>query len=228
MTRIIQKELQKLEHQLLTLSALVQENINNAVSAFQGRNAKLAAEVQNADQNIDQLEVEIEEECLKLLALYQPVASDLRYIIAALKINNDLERIGDLADNIAKTIPVMAENPKIEIPFDFASFTEETVNMLNQTIDAFINMDLEGARAILPMDDKIDEKNRQVQQVISRAIRRNPEQDIPYLQVLWVSRCLERIGDHATNIAEDIIYLLEGKIIRHQGKLSRKKPEVKE
>ncbi len=221
MSKFMQKELDRLEHQLLALSALVQESIHKAVQAFQERDVKLAEEVTRADREIDRMEVEIEEECLKLLALYQPVAIDLRFIVAALKINNDLERVGDLAKNIGKRVAIMAGHPEVEIPFDFRGFASQTLEMLRRTIDAFINLDLEQAYEITRLDQVIDGMHHQAEETISQAIRQHPKRDIPYLQILWVSRCLERIGDHATNIAEDVIYLMEGEIIRHREKLKR-------
>ncbi len=222
MTEHMRKELNHLEQRLLSLTALVQENIRQAIVSFKNRDVPLAQKVRDADQEIDQQEVEIEEECLKMLALYQPVASDLRYIVAAMKINNDLERVGDLANNIAKTVPVMAEHPNISIPLDLDSYTEETINLLDRTIDAFINLNLQTAKELLQEDEKIDEYNREVQRLIPAILRENPRHEAACVQVLWVSQCLERIGDHATNIAEDIIYLLEGEIVRHQDKLKKR------
>ncbi len=219
MSKYMQKELERLESMLLALSALVQENIHKAIRAFQTRDVELARQVSSADREVDRMEVDIEEECLKMLALYQPVAIDLRYIIAALKINNDLERVGDLANNIAKRAVVMAESTEVRIPFDFSGFARQTLDMLSKTIDAFIKLDLVRAREIMKLDEVIDRKHSEAEETIGRVIREDPAHDIPYLQILWVSRCLERIGDHATNIAEDIIYLLEGEIIRHRHKL---------
>jgi len=216
MTEHMHKELTRLEQRLLSLSALVQENIQKSVRAFENHDPPLAKEVIEGDNEVDQIEVGIEEDCLKMLALYQPVAIDLRYIVAALKINNDLERVGDLAANIADSAIVISDHPGIEFPFDFNEYAERTLDMLRRAINAFIHFDLEEAGIINKLDDEIDEKNRQAQETVSKVICHDPDHDVAYLHILRVSRCLERVGDHATNIAEDIIYLLQGEIIRHK------------
>lgn len=214
----LQKELDQLERQLLSLSAFVQENIQKAVRAFEDRDTRLAQQVINADAEIDAMEVDIEEECLKMLALYQPVAVDLRFIVAALKINNDLERVGDLAKNIAKRVEIMAENPQVQIPFDFNPIASYTLELLRKTLESFVKLDIKQAYEISKMDKRIDEEHRKAEDAVSQAIQKNPKDDRCLLQTLWVSRCLERVGDHATNIAEDIIYILEGEIVRHSTK----------
>ncbi len=214
----LQKELKRLERQLLSISALAQENIQKAVQAFEQRDTQLAQQVMDADDEIDAMEVDIEEECLKMLALYQPVAVDLRFIVAALKINNDLERVGDLAKNIAKRVDILARNPQVQIPFDFKPIGEYTLELLRKTLDAFVHLDLEQAYRIGKMDKRIDEELGNAENAVIRAIQLSPEDDRCLLQTLWVSRNLERVGDHATNIAEDIIYILEGEIVRHSGK----------
>ncbi len=216
----LQKELDRLERQLLSMSAFVQENIQKAVKAFEDRDTALAAQIIEDDREIDAMEVDVEEECLKMLALYQPVAVDLRFIVAALKINNDLERVGDLAKNIAKRVNVLAKNPQVKIPFDFKPISDYTLDLLNRTLDAFVKLDIQQAYEIRKMDKRIDEEHSKAEDAVSQAIQKSPQDDRCLLQALWVSRCLERVGDHATNIAEDIIYILEGEIVRHSAKQS--------
>ncbi len=214
----LQKALKQLEQMLLEISSLAQQNIQKAVQAFEQRDTELARQVMDADDEIDAMEVDIEEECLKMLALYQPVAVDLRFIVAALKINNDLERVGDLAKNIAKRVDILAQNPQVQIPFDFKPIGKHTLDLLDKTLDAFVQLDLHKAYEIGDMDKLIDEEHSNAENAVIRAIQRTPENDRCLLQTLWVSRSLERVGDHATNIAEDIIYILEGEIIRHSDK----------
>ncbi|MFW5893703.1 MAG: phosphate signaling complex protein PhoU [Verrucomicrobiota bacterium] len=214
----LQKALKQLEQMLLGISSLAQQNIQKAVQAFEQRDTELARQVMDADDEIDAMEVDIEEECLKMLALYQPVAVDLRFIVAALKINNDLERVGDLAKNIAKRVDILAQNPQVQIPFDFKPIGKHTLDLLDKTLDAFVQLDLHKAYEIGDMDKLIDEEHSNAENAVIRAIQRTPENDRCLLQTLWVSRSLERVGDHATNIAEDIIYILEGEIIRHSDK----------
>lgn len=169
-----------------------------------------------ADREIDLMEIDVEEECLKLLALYQPVAVDLRLVVAVLKINNDLERIGDLAKNIAKRARNLKELPAVDFPDDFLAIGERTVAMLTRSLDAVVNLDAGLAREVIALDDDVDALNRSVFGRIKEAMRSDPASTDACVHLLTVSRNLERVGDHATNIAEDVIYMVEGSIIRHQ------------
>jgi phosphate transport system protein len=186
-----------------------------AVRAFLDRNVDLAAQVEARDTDIDHREVEIEEECLKILALHQPVAIDLRFIVAAMKINSDLERIGDLAVNIARKAASFAEEPEIQLPFDIAGMWDKTQSMLRDSIDAMVDMKGALAAEICRRDDEIDKIKHDIRVGVEELIRRDPEKVRPLLRLLAVSRNLERIADCATNIAEDVIYLSDGRIIRH-------------
>lgn len=218
MTVHFHHEVEKLHDNLLHLSAVVEENIHNGIRAFETRDTSAAEAVIEKDNQIDQMEVELEEECLKLLALYQPVAIDLRCIVAAMKINNDLERVGDLATNIAKRVKTYAQYPDIESPFDLEQMAQSATDLLRRSLDAFVNLDIKIAEEIRVKDDDVDAYNDQAQQVISDAIKREPQKEDGYIQLVWVAKHLERVADHATNIAEDIIYMLQGKIVRHTGK----------
>ena len=216
MTKHFQNELDRLKKKLLTLSAIVEESVEKAVRSISNRDVQLAREVIENDRSIDLLEVEVEEECLKVLALHQPVAVDLRFVVAVLKINNDLERIGDLAVNIAERSSYLGQKEPIEMPFDFATMEKKTRLMLEKAIDSLIQMNLEVAREVGAADDEIDAINREMYDQVAKGIRNSPDQADRLIHCLSISRHLERIADYATNIAEDVIYMIEGQIVRHQ------------
>lgn len=216
MSRHLQREIESLKRQILTLSALVEDSVRLATKSVSERNVALAAQVIETDSDIDQMEVDIEEECLKILALHQPVAIDLRLVIAVMKINNDLERVGDLAVNIAERSAVLAAHTAIPPPYDLTEMSMKTQHMLRCSLDALMNMDVGLARDVGAADDEVDEINRQMFHSIQQAIRQHPEQVGTLINYLSVSRNLERIADYATNIAEDVVYLIDGEIIRHK------------
>jgi len=211
----MQREIEKLNKMLFALSAQVEESVRKSVRAVERRDAALAREVIHNDAVVDETEVEVEEECLKILALYQPVAVDLRLVVAILKINNDLERIGDLAVNIAERAEFLAQHEKVDIPFDFAGMNEKAQAMLKKSLDALVRMDGVLAREVCASDDEVDAINRQMYDQVKQGIREHPESMDSLVHLLGVSRHLERIADHATNIAEDVLYMLEGEIARH-------------
>jgi len=211
----LQREIDRLKKHLLSLCALVEDQVQMAVRALLERDEQLAHEVERRDLEIDHREVEVEEECLKTLALHQPVAIDLRLVIAVLKINNDLERIGDLAVNIAHKAAAFAAETPMEIPFDITGMWEKTQGMLRDSLDALVNMDAKLAGTVCARDDEVDRRKHEIRLGIEELIRQNPERVCPLLRLLAVSRNLERIADCATNIAEDVVYMAEGRIIRH-------------
>jgi len=211
----LQREIEKLKKSILTLGALVEERLYMAIRSINQREKSIALNVIDGDREIDDMEVELEEECLKLLALHQPVAIDLRFIIAVLKINNDLERIGDLVVNIGERASYMVEQEEVPVPFDFNAMSEKVKTMLKTSLDSLVNMDTNLAHKVRNMDDEVDEINRQMFNQVYKGIPESPEHISVYLNHLSVSRHLERIGDLATNIAEDVIYMVEGKIVRH-------------
>jgi phosphate transport system protein len=218
MTVHLHKEIEKLKSMLLSLGADVEGSVYKAVQALDRRDAVLAEQVISGDAPIDRFEVYLEEECLKILALYQPVAVDLRYVIAVLKINNDLERIGDLAVNIAERAQYLAKEEPVDVPFDFVGMAEKVRAMLKKSLDAMVNQDVRQAKEVCAADDEIDAIHKDMYPRIQEAITRNPKHMAALLQFLGVSRYLERIADHATNIAEDVIYMMEGDIVRHRAK----------
>jgi len=216
MPRHLQREIEKLKKKILGLGAVVEESVQKAVRAMQDRDVELANKIINNDVETDRMEVDVEEECLKILALYQPVATDLRFIVAVLKINNDLERIGDLAVNIAERGAFLATQGRINIPFNFDDMVAKTQSMLKRSLDALVNHDAELAREVCLADDEVDAINRQMYIQVQDGIRAHPEQLEALIHLLSTSRHLERIADHATNIAEDVIYMIEGEIVRHR------------
>jgi phosphate transport system protein len=211
----LQREIDKLKKSLLSLCALVEDQVQSAVQAVINRDEALAREIVERDLKIDHLEVEVEEECLKTLALHQPVAADLRLIISALKINSDLERIGDMAVNIARKAVVLASEPPVELAFDLGEMWSKTHAMLRDSLDSLVNMDVGLAQNVCARDDEIDAMKHALRGEMEDRIRGNPENVKQYLRLMAISRNLERIADLATNIAEDVIYLAQGKIIRH-------------
>jgi len=218
----LRKELEHLKRRLLTLSGLAEESVRRAVRAVESRDASLAAKVIAADRDIDTMEVDVEEDCLKILALHQPVAIDLRFIIAVLKMNNDLERIGDLAVNIAERAEYLAGKKAAGVPVDLPAMAAKAQKMLRQSLDAVVNMDTKLARAVLAADDEVDQENRDVHELVKREISQDPTKIDELMQLLLVSRHIERIADQATNIAEDAIYMVEGEIVRHNRPVKNK------
>jgi len=215
MPKIFQREIERLKKEILVLSAIVEESVQNAVRAIATRDSKLAQKVIGADSEIDQMEVDLEESCLKVLALHQPVAIDLRFIVAVLKINNDLERIGDLAVNIAQRANYLANKPKVNIQLKLTEMADKTQIMLRKSLDALVNMNPALAKEVCNSDDEIDQMHEEMYRLVEDAIRANPDNIDILIQLLSVSRQLERIADHATNIAEDVIYMVTGIISRH-------------
>jgi phosphate transport system protein len=216
-TKHLVKEIDYLKKEILSLCADVEEAVFKAVKAVSDRNAVLGQAVIEADDRIDMREVEVEEECLKILALHQPVAIDLRFIIAVLKINNDLERIADLACNIASRAISLSRLPLVSnMPFDFEDMADRVKVMLKKSIDALVNMDVNLAKEVCGSDDQIDDINRKTYQKVHGMIREDPASAESYILLLSVSKNLERIADHTTNISEDILYMISGDIIRHR------------
>ena len=220
----MQREIDNLKRRLLELSAEVENDVRMAVRAVENREPALAETVLSREAQINATEVEVEEECLKILALYQPVAADLRYIIAVLKINQDLERIGDLAVHIAERGLFLCQQPRIDIQFRLGTMADKTQAMLKNVLDAFVNLDEAAARAVCAADGEIDAIHREIFQQVKTAVTGNAQLFEPLLQILHISRQLERIADLATNIAEELIYLIEGRIVRHTPEVLEQKP----
>ena len=210
------KEIEKLKKLIIAEGTVVEESVTLSVSSIENRDAGQARQVIKMDDEIDQLEVNLEEEGLKILALHQPVAIDLRFIVAVLKINNDLERIGDLSVNIAERAMFLASRPSLDIPFDFKAMTANVRMMLAHSLDALVKMDPGMAKDVCASDDIVDEINRKMYAKVHEGIKKHPSRFECLIHFLLVSRHLERIADLATNIAEDVIYMINGNIVRHK------------
>jgi phosphate transport system protein len=215
MSKHLQRDLDNLQKTILTLAASVEEAVHKSIRALQGRDPELAREVIDGDSEIDAEENHVEEECLKMLALHQPVARDLRRIIAALKINTDLERMADLAEDIAERADHLSKLGRIEVPAKLQRMTDLTTLMVRQSLDAFVNLDSRLARQVCRLDDEVDRLNSAIIDELIAGMRRSPELVEASLSLFSATRHLERIADHATNVAEDVVYLVEGEIIRH-------------
>jgi phosphate transport system protein len=209
------RELEKIKKQILSLGAKVEEQVRMATQAVEAHDAELAKQIIRSDFEIDEMEVEIEEECLKILALHQPVAVDLRFLIAVIKINNDLERIGDQAVNIAERVDVIAKRDLSEFFFDYTAMGEKVQDMLKMSLDALVNMDYDTAYSVVMRDDEVDQIKVDAYDRIKQAMSKHPDKIGYLINLLLISRHLERLADHATNIAEEVIYLIEGEIVRH-------------
>ena len=215
MSKHLRRDMERIEELLLQLGAMVEESINKATIALVDRRADLIDEVIRKDQVIDHKEVEIEEECLKLLALHQPVATDLRFIVAVLKVNNDLERMGDLAINIAERAAYLNEHEPLGVPLDFNLMVRLVREMVSDSLDSLIKQDVTRARAICQKDDAVDAINKQMYEVLQARMTHEPATVKRAVTTLSASRHLERIADLATNIAEDVVFMVEGEVIRH-------------
>jgi phosphate transport system protein len=214
----LQKELERLKKRILALGAMVEEHVDMATRSVERKEVALAEKVIKADLKVDELEVEIEEECLKLLALHQPVAVDLRFITAVIKINNDLERIGDEAVNIAERVIFISTRPPVTVSFDYKTMSKKTRLMLKNSLDALVNLDGDLAQEVCLKDDEVDQINSEIYEHVKQAILENPDKGGYLINLFSIARYLERIADHATNIAEEVIYLIEGVIQRHRYK----------
>lgn len=212
----LQREIDRLKKSLLSLCALVEEQLESAMDALQQRDGALARRVLERDDEVDQREVEVEEECLKTLALHQPVACDLRFVVSVLKMNKDVERIGDMAVNIARKAITVAEYSDAEIPFDMAGMWHKARAMLRDSIDALVNRDAPLAQRICARDCEVNRMKKEIRRRAEELLRSQPNRVSVWLALLAVARNLERIADHAVNIAEDVIYLVEGRIVRHE------------
>ena len=219
MSRHLQKDIEALKEKIIEMGEFVEDRVYQATMSIINRDKVQAQSVINGDTEIDTIEVSIEEESMKLLALYQPVAVDLRFIVAVMKINNELERVGDLAVNIAERSAYLATQDPIEFPFDLRAMAEKAEAMLTRSIDALVNLDVKEAHRIRSEDDQVDAYNREMYARIKDDLLSQPENINAFLHAVSIGRHLERIADHATNIAEGVIYLVEARIVRH-------KPEV--
>jgi len=216
MSKHLQRDLEQLQRDILNMGTAVEEAVTRGVRAVLDRDAELAREVIDGDEPIDQQENQVEEECLKILALHQPVATDLRRIAMILLINTDLERMADLAVELAERAVQLARTPSMPIPEDLRLMSDLVTGMVRQSLDAFVHMDVNLARRVVRLDDEVDRHNVEIIEVLIAAMKKNQDHIAPGLSMFSVVRHLERIADHATNIAEDVVYLVEGEVVRHR------------
>jgi len=209
------RKIERLKSQVLDLATQVEEAVQLALKAVRFRDAHLAAKVIDGDLDIDRMEVDLEEECLEILALHQPVAIDLRFLIAMLKINAFLERIGDLAVNIAETAIFLASAERIEVPNEYFTMSDRTQKMLDKALGSFINVSADNAFAVLADDDEVDMMKHKLHSDFEKKIKEDSAHHGALIQLFLVSRNLERMADQATNIAEEVIYMITGEIVRH-------------
>jgi phosphate transport system protein len=214
----LHRDLEFLKGQILDMGALVETAVNEAISALIDRRPEPADAVGAGDDLVDEKEVAIEIDCQKILALHQPVATDLRLLLTVLKINNDLERAGDLAVNIAERARVLGSRPAMKFPAQTERLVALVRAMLRDSLDAFVNQDTALAHAVRAQDEEVDELNRQMFTELERSMRADPDTIERALHLLSCSRHLERVADLATNIAEDVVFLVDGTVIRHRRK----------
>lgn len=216
MTKHLLRDLEHLKQQVQTLGSMVEAAISKATTALLERRGELAEEVVHGDDPIDEREVMVEEECLKMLALHQPVAIDLRYLVAVLKANNELERMGDLAVNIAARVGGLLDLEPVRLPPKFVTMVETVRRMVHDVLEAMIESDVDLARRVIAADEIVDRIHRQMFRDLQTMAQKEPGCLEAVINLLSVSRYLERIADQSTNIAEDVIFLVEGEIVRHR------------
>ena len=213
--RHFQQELELLKGKLLEMSALVENAVYRSIQGVVEKNEELAQQVLKNEARINQLEMEIDDMAISLLVLQQPVAADLRLVTAAIKINNDLERMGDLAVNIAESALSLMKDPVIRPLIDIPHIAGLAQSMVRKSLDAFVNRDPELARSVLASDDAVDNMRTASYHELISFMENNPQQISQALNLLSVVRNLERIADHSTNIAEDVLFLVKGIDVRH-------------
>jgi phosphate transport system protein len=215
--RHFQEELDRLQQRLLEMGGLVEERLRLAVDALIRRDADTIPGLIDGDRAVNALHVEIDEMAFKLLALHQPMASDLRAIVAAIKINTDLERVGDLAVNIAEAAERYLRHPPVKPLIDIPRMAGLAQQMLRDAIEAFVRRDTQLAQSVLDRDDELDALKMQVFRELLTYMLQDAATIEPSLDLILVSRHLERVGDHATNVAEDVIFIVSARDVRHHG-----------
>ncbi|MCA9040245.1 MAG: phosphate signaling complex protein PhoU [Planctomycetaceae bacterium] len=218
------RDLEQLHHDLLTMSSMVEEMIHLSVDTLSEPSYEKAQELAAKDDIIDRWDVRLEESCLKVLALHQPVAIDLRRLTTVLKITAELERVADLGVHIAERACSLINGPAIEVPDRLQVMVRAAVDMLHRSINAYVQLDSNMARQVCDDDDRIDHLNRSIIEELRDQMERTPSCIESALHLFSASRHVERVADHATNIAEDVVYLVEGEIIRHRTHLKDEAP----
>ena len=215
MHRHFDDELQSLKEQILRMGGLAEEQVQGALRALVERDSDLARKIIENDRRVNTLDVEVDEDCLRLLALQQPTARDLRFITTAMKISTELERISDLAENICERAIELNEEPQLKPYIDIPRMANWALKMVKDALDAFVNHDAELARKVCRDDDFVDDLTHQLFRELLSFMLENPQTITRAIRITFIAKYLERIADHATNVAELVVYLVEGKIIRH-------------
>jgi len=215
-TRHFADELEQLKNQLLAMGRLAEERLRVALQALVERNDELIEDVISGDSRINELQIVVDDRCFTMLALYQPVAIDLRTIVSALRISADLERVGDLAVNIGETARQYVSHAPVKPLIDLPRMGELALKMLREALDAFLSRDVAVARTVLRQDEWLDALRNQVVRELLTYMLGNHRTIEPAIDLILISRHLERVGDHATNIAEDVIFIIEGRDVRHR------------
>ena len=216
MTKHLERDLVQLSDRISELGSMVAESTAKSIVMLQNFDQVIAGEILATEEKVNEMEVELEEECLKVLALHQPVAGDLRFLIVVLKVNNDLERMGDQVVNIAERINFLADKERVVADLDFVAMGEIASKMVNLAVAALVRRDSKLAAEVMAMDDDLDALHARSFKVVQEVMAENPGVIVPAVSYLTISSNLERLGDLATNIAEDIIFMEEGEVIRHQ------------
>jgi phosphate transport system protein len=216
MSRHLHRDLEELKAKLLELGAMVEQSIQNATTAFLKRDTALARRVIEGDREVDHAEVRIEEECLKILALHQPVAGDLRFVVTALKVDNDLERMGDAAESIAARALQISALPAFAVPEEFPQMVTMAKGMTRKALECLVQEDASLARQVLEDDLAVDSAQRRMFDLLQERMHKNGAEIDAAVLTLSTSRQVERIADLATNVAEDVVFLHEGEIVRHK------------
>ena len=215
----LSRDLEMLHRHVMSMCAHVEQMIHDAVDTLHQPDFERARQIVSRDDAIDEMDVQIEEECLKLLALHQPVAVDLRRITTAMKISAELERVADLAVSISERACGIASSPELSVPDNLKDMSRVALVMLQQSIDAYVQLDVRLAKQVCRDDEHVDELNRTIIRELITLMQRRPESVEAAIHLFSASRQIERIADHATNIAEDVVYLVEGEIVRHSREL---------
>ncbi len=215
MQRHFDDELKSVKDRILRMGALVEEQIANAIKSLVERSSDIARDVIANDHQVNALDVEIDEECLRLIALHQPMARDLRFLTTAMKISTELERMSDLAENVSERAIELNQEPQLKPYIDIPRMAQHAQTMVKETLDAFVNMDSKLARKVCGDDDYMDEVNDQIFRELLSFMLEDPKTTSRAVRITFISKYLERIADHATNVGELVVYMVEGKIIRH-------------
>ena len=212
----LDRDLFALQDRIVELGGMVEAATNRCIQCIENFDLTLAQEILDGEETINEMEVAIEEECLKILALHQPVAFDLRYIIVVLKVNNDLERMGDQAVNIAERVTALADMDRLVVDLDFATMGSICGKMVQRSIEALVRQDVVIAQKVLDMGDELDALHSRSYKTLQNVMKEDLSTIVPAISHLTISNNLERLGDLATNIAEEIIFMEEGEVVRHQ------------